>query len=127
MLMMLACCVAVFTFLHLFVRPKSPVVINITTTLLALLALVPLITGLDLVLHFLPSAFPAIQNLHSAHPIGQAIWVLAGIFGTITLRLLSRNSVIALITSLLFCACYMYGASEVWLQFTAGYQLLQSF
>ena len=89
------------------------------TTFLALLSIGPLVTGLDLLLYFLPQV-PAIQNLHAASSIGQALWVGSGVLGAATIFLMLRRSVLGMVACLAFAAAYILGAKAVWLYFTPG-------
>ncbi|MGO4549579.1 hypothetical protein AB4059_00525 [Lysobacter sp. 2RAF19] len=88
-------------------------------TFLALLSIGPLVTGLDLLLNFLPQV-PAIQSLHAASSIGQALWVGSGVLGAATILLMLRRSVLGVVACLVFAASYISGAKAVWLYFTPG-------
>ena len=88
--------------------------------LLALLSIGPLVTGLDLLFHFLPTHFPAIQNLHAASAVGQALWVGSSVLGAAAIFLMLRRPALAVVACIAFAVVYVPGANAVWRQFTLG-------
>ena len=86
---------------------------------MALLSIGPVVTGLDLLFHFLPQS-PAIQNLHEASFLGQALWVGSAVIGAAAIFVMLRRPVLAVGACIAFAAVYIPGANAVWRHFTFG-------
>lgn len=101
-------------------NPSLSLASRCVIALLALLSLGPMVTGLDLLFHFLPTNLPAMQNLHTASAGGQVIWVSAGFVGVAAILLMLRWPVPAVVACIAFAATYIPGANAVWRYFTFG-------
>ena len=88
-------------------------------SILALLSIGPVVTGLDLLFHFLPQS-PAIQNLHEASFLGQALWVGSAVIGAAAIFVMLRRPVLAVGACIAFATVYIPGANAVWRHFTFG-------
>ena len=98
-----------------------PIPTKTAVAVLAFLSLGALLTGLDLLLRFLPPALPAIQHLHAASALGKTLWVGAGVLGGTSIVCLVRGWIkLGFIAVIAFAAAYTVGAKLVWLYFTWG-------
>lgn len=97
-----------------------PVTSKIAAALLVLLALGPLISGFDLAFHFMPTTYPAIQNLHAATTLAKLGWLASGVLAIVSALLMARAPTKAAIAAFLFVGAYVAAAQVVWLHFTPG-------
>jgi hypothetical protein len=79
-----------------------------------------LVTGLDLVLHFLPMHYPAFQYLHSASLPAHLFWVGTGVIGVASAYVLSVRSTLGVTAVFAFSVLYVAAAPMIWRQFTFG-------
>jgi len=101
-------------------QPGRSLATRFAVALVAFLSFGPLMTGLGLLLGFLPKQFPAIQNLYAAGPIAQTVWIGAGVLGILTIIALLRAPRLAIVVCLVFATAHVLGAWWVWGQFTFG-------